>query len=530
MVGRSRRKLILSLWLAALCVLTACSADNENATGGSDEVVTMLAGSEVRDLEPVLAEMKDEIGVELRPTYSGTLEGADRIRNGEAVDTAFFSSSRYLDLLEGGRDRIRKRERIMVSPVVLGVKQSVAQRFGWADNPNVTWNQIAERAKSGELRYAMTNPTASNSGFTALVGVASAFAASGSALEAGDIDAGRMRDFFAGQKLTAGSSGFLTESYVREQDQLDGMVNYESVLLGLNSGSQLREKFSLIYPQEGIASADYPLMLINEAKRGAYDRVVEYLKRPATQRQIMATTSRRPVVSDVPTDPKFGDRLLVELPFPSRLETVNALLVSYLDTVSRPSRTIFVLDTSGSMQGERIEQMKRAVTQLTGTDTSITGQFARLRNREQVTLLPFSSEVGPRSEYTIEGADPQSAERVELRNAVQGLRAVGGTAIFSALEDAYSVASEAVAREPDRFTSIVLLSDGENTVGASSREFENFFATLTAEAKKVRTFAVVFGDASEAELEGAVALSGGRVFDGRTGALADVFKEIRGYQ
>ena len=34
--------------------------------------------------------------------------------------------------------------RLFVSPVVLGVKRSVARKLGWAGNPNVTWRDIAE--------------------------------------------------------------------------------------------------------------------------------------------------------------------------------------------------------------------------------------------------------------------------------------------------------------------------------------------------------------------------------------------------
>ena len=85
----------------------------------------------------------------------------------------------------------------------------------------------------------MTNPTASNSGFVALVGVASALAQNGGALDQGNINVTALKDFFSGQALTAGSSGWLADSYVRSQSSLDGMVNYESVLLSLNQGNQL---------------------------------------------------------------------------------------------------------------------------------------------------------------------------------------------------------------------------------------------------------------------------------------------------
>ena len=85
----------------------------------------------------------------------------------------------------------------------------------------------------------MTNPAASNSGFTALIGVASALSGSSDSIDTGPIDTADLKEFFKGQTLTAGSSGFLADDFVREQDSLDGIINYESVLLSLNRGGKL---------------------------------------------------------------------------------------------------------------------------------------------------------------------------------------------------------------------------------------------------------------------------------------------------
>ena len=98
----------------------------------------------------------------------------------------------------------------------------------------------------------MTNPASSNSGFTALLGVAAAFAGSADAIDAGKIDKGAMSELFAGQKLTAGSSGWLADAYVASQDNLDGIINYESVLLSLKAGGKLKEPLTIVYPADCI--------------------------------------------------------------------------------------------------------------------------------------------------------------------------------------------------------------------------------------------------------------------------------------
>ena len=66
----------------------------------------------------------------------------------------------------------------------------------------------------------------------------------------------------------------------------------------------------------------------------------------------MTDTLRRPSVPGVPLDARFPTNL-IELPFPSKLDTIDALLTVYLDEIRKPASAIFVLDLSGSMDGDR---------------------------------------------------------------------------------------------------------------------------------------------------------------------------------
>ncbi|MGA8056025.1 MAG: VWA domain-containing protein, partial [Burkholderiales bacterium] len=101
--------------------------------------LTVLAGSELRDIEPLLPMIQAATGVTLQLKYSGTLEAVERLQAGEPFDTAWLSSNRYALLTPGARERIRASERTMITPVVLGLKASKAKELGWLDNPNVTW-------------------------------------------------------------------------------------------------------------------------------------------------------------------------------------------------------------------------------------------------------------------------------------------------------------------------------------------------------------------------------------------------------
>jgi Ca-activated chloride channel family protein len=93
---------------------------------------------------------------------------------------------------------------------------------------------------------------------------------------------------------------------------------------------------------------------------------------------------------------------------------------------------------------------------------------------------------------------------------------------------ARELAVNEVKQDPDRFVSIVLLTDGESNQGLSLADFQAQLANPSAPA--VRVFPILFGEGNAGEMRQLADLTGGRTFDGRKGVLAQVFKEIRGYQ
>src|SRR5262249_25128283 len=151
---------------------------------------------------------------------------------------------------------------------------------------------------------------------------------------------------------------------------------------------------------------------------------------------------------------------LIELPFPGDRAAVDALVAAYFDRFRRPSRTVYVLDTSGSMAGERLAGLRAALTGLSGADSSLVGAFRRFRGREEVTLVPFSDRVLAPTTVVVDSANPASLDGI--RTGAARLRAGGNTAVYDALEAAYRLLEPRIAQDPDRFTSIVLMTDGES--------------------------------------------------------------------
>ncbi|MFF8615278.1 substrate-binding domain-containing protein [Streptomyces sp. NPDC015350] len=529
---RVTRSLVALLSAAVLAPLAACSASDTGASGrsGQDDgrpragTLRVLASSELSDMEPLLAKARQATGITVRPTWTGTLDAVERLASGKAdgaYDAVWLSSNDYLRLRPEAARRITSETPLMTSPVALGVRPATVERLGWRPS-EVTWSQVHRAVAEGRLTYGMTDPARSNSGFSALVSVASGLSGAQSALTDADVRgaSGKLKEFFGGQRLTSGSSGWLATAYTR-RGNVDALVNYESVLLSLNRDS--RTGLTVIRPRDGVVTADYPLSTLAEASPDAKDAVralTAYFRTPDAQRRLTRETFRRPVVPSVrPAAPLAADARR-ELPFPGSRSVADGLLHSYENKLRRPSRTVYVLDTSGSMKGDRLKRLKAALTGLTGD----------FREREEVTLLPFGSSVKQVRTHTVDPADPRrGTAAIEADTAA--LTAGGETAIYSSLKSAYERIG---GGSESAFTSIVLMTDGENTTGDTAGGFASYYRSLPAAHRVTPVFPIVFGDSDRGELDRIAELTGGRLFDATEdrgpGSLDGAFEEIRGYQ
>src|SRR5690349_1116519 len=214
----------------------------------------------------------------------------------------------------------------------------------------------------------MANPNSPNTGMSAMVAVAGSSGPKTEDLAASEIERSATKEFSNGQKLTAGRSGSLAEAYLGEQDRLDGLINYEAVLLRLNQRPELHEKLTLVYPRDGVISADYPLMLLDPAKRAVYDRLVTALEAPAFQSNALERAYLRPSSPMARRSPRLSDKVVAELSFPNNLQVIDAVLAGYQAELHRPATSIYLLDLSGSMRGRRLAAVKSALESLTEVD------------------------------------------------------------------------------------------------------------------------------------------------------------------
>lgn len=549
-----------ALLVISLALLAACGKRTEPATEApppaaapAGPALQVLATSDLKDIEPLAGQIKAATGVDVQFRFGGTMESTQEVLSGDsagkpAPDVAWFANAKYLLSDAAGQRKVKLQEKIMLSPMAVGVSRSDAEKNGWTQpNARLTWADITRAAKAGKLQYALSNPATSNQGFMALLGVVAAAGGKGEALTAADVDRGAIADFLKGYKIVGDNSTYLAEQFSKGQGtRANAFINYESWLLSLNASGKLREPLHLIYPFEGVSTADYPFMLLNDARRADYRKVVDYLKSDPAQLWLARQTLRRPIKPEVAAQvadllPARG--MQVELPFSPDRQLADGLIDAYLNEFRRPIASTFVLDTSGSMQGKRREQLVEAIHYLAGADASLTGRVAKLTNRERLWFLPFSDRVGepvrfeiPAGSRVAKGVAPQVdtdaklAELKRVRDTADELRMAGGTAMYDAVLTGLQNMLEERKRNPDYQYSVVAFTDGKSNMGRRLDDFKRAYEQLPEDVRGIPVFMVLFGEADAADLKALVEITGGKVFDARKTPLYAVFKDIRAYQ
>jgi Ca-activated chloride channel family protein len=139
-----------------------------------------------------------------------------------------------------------------------------------------------------------------------------------------------------------------------------------------------------------------------------------------------------------------------------------------------PKDVIFVMDTSGSMMGDKLDQAKRALKYCVGS----------LNPEDRFELIRFSTEA---EAVLGQLTNADKANRDKALAFIDGMKAAGGTAI----EEAVGKALEMVPRDGKRLTMIVFITDGLPTIG--ERDPDRLLAKFKAATGATRIFTFGIG-------------------------------------
>jgi Ca-activated chloride channel homolog len=141
-----------------------------------------------------------------------------------------------------------------------------------------------------------------------------------------------------------------------------------------------------------------------------------------------------------------------------------------------PKDVVFVLDTSGSMAGKKLEQAKKALLFC----------VENLNDADRFEIVRFSTEVEPLFEKLV---DASKSNRSKAEDFIQALKPMGGTAIDEALRKALDMKGPG-SGDGRRVSVVIFLTDGRPTIGTTD---ENEILLNAKKRDEGRTRVFCFG-------------------------------------
>ncbi|MBS6679421.1 MAG: VWA domain-containing protein [Clostridiales bacterium] len=546
MKGRKRKgKAVFSLLLTGiLFLLSGCvgsggrqqegdpSKQQSFTSFGAGETIRILSGSENRELGNILEKCAEETKVNIEISYQGSVDIMRDLEAGaEDYDAVWPASSLWISM--GDQQHLVKHtESISNTPVVFGIRKSLAQELGFVGS-EVSVKDILAAIQEGKMSFCMTSATQSNSGASAYIGFLYALLGKQDGITLADLEAPQLQQdmtrLLSGIERSSGSSEWLMDMFL--EGNYDAMVNYECLVISTNQKleEEGKEPLYVVYPYDGLNIADSPLGYVDHGEKNkeeAFLKIQEYLLSDSAQDEIQRT-GRRTGYAGVKEEnkdifkPEWGidtERILSTITMPSS-EVLTQALNLYQSKLRKPSLTVYCLDFSGSMIGKGNDQLVQAMAQVLLQENA-EKNFLQAGERDVNLVITFDN--GIIHTYEAKDASPQSLE--DLYKAVEEERPGGGTDIYLP-----AMAALREMRENYDLTqytpAVILMTDGKSNGDTVFGDFQEFYLQ---EQMDVPVFSIMFGQAQESQLEELAALSNARVFDGRSD-LIGAFRSVKGY-
>ncbi len=231
---------------------------------------------------------------------------------------------------------------------------------------------------------------------------------------------------------------------------------YESSVIQTNSNLQPGQtRFEAIYPQATFTSNMRAILpsgtWVNADEKAAAQKVIEYLKTPQTQK-IATELGLRPGVPGVELGAKFTPQFGVQPNVkydslrPPQPEVVAAMLKSWQEFAKRPSQVVVVVDSSGSMSGNKLPSVQN----------TLRNYIQSLGPKEQIAVIDFDDKIRP--PVKVDGTTQGQSRGLQF---IGSLKADGGTRLYDSALEARNWLEQNLRK--DAINAVVILTDGDDS-------------------------------------------------------------------
>lgn len=518
---------ILIIMMMFVKILLSSEQKDYNYFNIKDRNFNIISSSENEDLESIIKEYGERQGYDINIEYAGTLDIMQKMKEENQYDAVWISNSIWLYMLDN-EVKVSNSKYTSINPVIFGITKTKAEELGFVDKTVYT-KDIVNAISSGKLKFSMSNPTSTNSGASAYLGILSTLAGNPEVLTAEHLESNELKEnlktLFSGVERTSGSEDFLEEMFLN--GDYEAVVTYESSIIKINNKliAQGKEPLYAIYPIDGVSISDSPFAYIDkkdDSKKEMFNDIQSYILSNEGQQKLQEK-GRRTWYGGVSSNadkkifnPDWGidtSKYISPTKYPNTKVIKQALNI-YQVELRKPVHVVFCLDYSGSMYGDGVEQLTDAMDFIL-TDRA-QEELLQFSEKDKIDIIPFSTNV------LAQWKTENGRETDEILRNIKKLKPTGTTALYdSAIQAIKNLKDE----DSEKYNlSIILMTDGQANVGTYT-SLRNEYIKIQ---KEIPIYSIMFGQADMSELQSIAGLTNGKVFDGKTD-LVKAFKEVRGY-
>ena len=519
-----------------LLLLTACGSAQAGptATPANTLAITVAYARSLQPwLEPAIQNFnasgaKIADGSVISVTGQAIDSGAmieNMVQGNSPYDLVIPADKVWLDLL-ANRRADRKQPALTIgtctdvarSPVVMAVWRPMADALGWPER-QFTWNDISQLALSpsawqgydhpewGTLTFGHAHPVLSDGGLAAILGEAYAAAP----LTTSDVQSDSAKSYVRVVERSVARYGSDSSSLIQTMAQkgqryLNIAIGYEVDVISNHQGD---DGLVAIYPTETFVADFTACPVSNTAADTAF---IQFLTSDETQKAALAA-GLRPVGNGIslgaPIDAAHGADVKAafkELPMPDA--DVIQVVQDTWGQLKRPLNVTLVIDVSGSMKDNN---------KIEGARDGAQAFVKRLSDSDTLNLYSFSDSFN-----LLMSQAKLGDKRSQILDAISGLQADGGTALY----DTIDTARKSIKTSSDRINAIVVLTDGQDTQSSTST-LDSLIQDINSAKGNVILYTIGYGGDADGKVLSQIADAGnGAYFSGDPGNINQVYLEI----